>query len=229
MRGAAPRAPRLRAARTSFRGTVDQDTFSGIRRGPSISKRVSCLSAVNRRDEPRHQRHAPAWRRTSRVECGGRGSWAAHPKGSPAVASRRTWLASTLISARDQLCDPRRVCPRVGLLALQACRSFGAPLNRQTRPMASATIRNLDDDAKTRLRVRAAKHHRSMEEEVRIILRDAVAARCSCSRIGDHRIETRRDTLCPGGLCPMCGCDQRRAPSENGQSGRGDVTHGARR
>ena len=40
--------------------------------------------------------------------------------------------------------------------------------------MASITIRNLDDDVKTRLRVRAAQHHRSMEEEARIILRDAV-------------------------------------------------------
>ena len=40
--------------------------------------------------------------------------------------------------------------------------------------MASITIRNLDDDVKARLRVRAAEHHRSMEEEVRIILRDAV-------------------------------------------------------
>ena len=40
--------------------------------------------------------------------------------------------------------------------------------------MASITIRNLDDDVKTRIRVRAAEHHRSMEEEVRIILRDAV-------------------------------------------------------
>ncbi len=40
--------------------------------------------------------------------------------------------------------------------------------------MASITIRNLDDDVKTRLRVRAAGHHRSMEEEVRIILREAV-------------------------------------------------------
>ena len=40
--------------------------------------------------------------------------------------------------------------------------------------MASITIRNLDDDVKTRLRVRAAEHHRSMEEEARIILRDAV-------------------------------------------------------
>ena len=43
--------------------------------------------------------------------------------------------------------------------------------------MASITIRNLDDDVKTRLRVRAAKNHRSMEEEARIILRDAVTGR----------------------------------------------------
>ena len=40
--------------------------------------------------------------------------------------------------------------------------------------MASITIRNLDDDVKTRLRVRAAGNGRSMEEEVRLILRDAV-------------------------------------------------------
>ncbi len=39
--------------------------------------------------------------------------------------------------------------------------------------MANITIRNLDDDVKARLRVRAAEHHRSMEEEARIILRDA--------------------------------------------------------
>lgn len=37
--------------------------------------------------------------------------------------------------------------------------------------MASITIRNLDDDIKQRLRVRAAMHGRSMEEEARDILR----------------------------------------------------------
>jgi plasmid stability protein len=41
--------------------------------------------------------------------------------------------------------------------------------------MASITIRNLDDDLKRRLRVRAAKKGRSMEEEVREILRMALA------------------------------------------------------
>ena len=40
--------------------------------------------------------------------------------------------------------------------------------------MASITIRNLDDDVKTRLRVRAAENGRSMEEEVRVILREAL-------------------------------------------------------
>ena len=39
--------------------------------------------------------------------------------------------------------------------------------------MASITIRNLDDDIKQRLRVRAAEHGRSMEEEAREILREA--------------------------------------------------------
>jgi plasmid stability protein len=38
------------------------------------------------------------------------------------------------------------------------------------------TIRNLDDSLERRLRVRAARHGRSMEEEARAILRHAVAA-----------------------------------------------------
>ena len=45
--------------------------------------------------------------------------------------------------------------------------------------MASITIRNLDDDVKSRLRVRAAGNGRSMEEEARLILRDAVGRRSS--------------------------------------------------
>jgi len=40
--------------------------------------------------------------------------------------------------------------------------------------MASITIRNLDDDLKHRLRVQAAVHGRSMEEEARDILRCAL-------------------------------------------------------
>jgi antitoxin FitA len=41
--------------------------------------------------------------------------------------------------------------------------------------MAGLTIRDLDTEMKERLRVRAARHGRSMEEEVRVILRSALA------------------------------------------------------
>jgi len=40
--------------------------------------------------------------------------------------------------------------------------------------MASITIRKLDDATKSRLRMRAASHGRSMEEEAREILKQAV-------------------------------------------------------
>ena len=42
--------------------------------------------------------------------------------------------------------------------------------------MASITIRRLDEGVKTRLRLRAAQHGRSMEEEAREILRTGVGA-----------------------------------------------------
>lgn len=40
--------------------------------------------------------------------------------------------------------------------------------------MATLTIRNVEDDVKERLRVRAATHGHSMEEEARLILKQAV-------------------------------------------------------
>jgi plasmid stability protein len=40
--------------------------------------------------------------------------------------------------------------------------------------MASITIRNIDETLKERLRIRAAQHGHSMEEEARIILRRAI-------------------------------------------------------
>lgn len=41
--------------------------------------------------------------------------------------------------------------------------------------MASMTIRNIDDQLKARLRVQAAQHGRSMEDEARDILRAALS------------------------------------------------------
>jgi plasmid stability protein len=48
--------------------------------------------------------------------------------------------------------------------------------------MASLSIRKLDDETYIRLRDRAARHGISMEEEVRQVLREAVA---SPERLGD--------------------------------------------
>jgi plasmid stability protein len=42
--------------------------------------------------------------------------------------------------------------------------------------MASITIRNLDEHTKARLRLRAARHKRSMEDEARNILRTALSS-----------------------------------------------------
>ncbi len=42
--------------------------------------------------------------------------------------------------------------------------------------MATMTIRNIDDQLKARLRVQAAMHGRSMEDEARDILRTALSA-----------------------------------------------------
>lgn len=41
--------------------------------------------------------------------------------------------------------------------------------------MASITVRNLDDDLKAQLRLEAARQGRSMEEQVRVILRNALS------------------------------------------------------
>jgi plasmid stability protein len=45
--------------------------------------------------------------------------------------------------------------------------------------MASIMIRNLDDGLKRKLRIRAAQHGRSMEEEARNILRSALLEKIS--------------------------------------------------
>jgi plasmid stability protein len=49
-------------------------------------------------------------------------------------------------------------------------------IRQKERKMASLTIRNLDDTVKEKLRIRAASHGRSMEEEVRLILNQAINA-----------------------------------------------------
>jgi plasmid stability protein len=48
--------------------------------------------------------------------------------------------------------------------------------------MAQLVVRNLDDEVKLRLQRRASRHGRSMEEEVRDILRDALKEDDSAGR-----------------------------------------------
>jgi len=50
--------------------------------------------------------------------------------------------------------------------------------------MATLTIRNLDDDLKSTLRVQAARHGQSMEEEVRNILRQALTQATPATGLG---------------------------------------------
>ncbi|MBC7604988.1 MAG: plasmid stabilization protein [Ramlibacter sp.] len=61
--------------------------------------------------------------------------------------------------------------------------------------MSSITIRNLGDSFKQNLRVLAALHGRSMEEEARTILRDAVQQNLPDSEAMLKRIRSRFATL----------------------------------
>lgn len=64
--------------------------------------------------------------------------------------------------------------------------------------MASITIRNLDERTKSRLRIRAAHHNRSMEEEARSILRSVLAEKAPSSASLAQAIRKRFAPL--GGL-----------------------------
>jgi plasmid stability protein len=56
--------------------------------------------------------------------------------------------------------------------------------------MATLTIRGLDDETHARLRVQAARHGRSMEAEVRAILRDSLSPPQTAGGLGS-RIHAR--------------------------------------
>ena len=66
-------------------------------------------------------------------------------------------------------------CP-FGLLVFNAVIAYNASARNRKVTMATLTIRNVDAGVKQRLRVRAARHGRSMEAEARSILSEAVAS-----------------------------------------------------
>ncbi len=81
--------------------------------------------------------------------------------------------------------------------------------------MASITIRDLDPRLKERLRVRAARNHRAMEEEVRVILREALAEVDDAPlRLGERIVARFRDL---GGVdLPIPARQPMREPPEPG-------------
>jgi phosphopantothenoylcysteine decarboxylase / phosphopantothenate---cysteine ligase len=76
--------------------------------------------------------------------------------------------------------------------------------------MASITVRQLDDDLKLRLRLRAAKNGRSMEEEARVILGDAAAP---AGAFGDKTDTTDRQDTTSAGTAVVEQPDPRRVPA----------------
>ena len=61
--------------------------------------------------------------------------------------------------------------------------------------VTTMTIRNVDEALKTRLRVRAAQHGRSMEDEARDILRSALSAEAPRGRSLVEAIRARMAPL----------------------------------
>ena len=84
-----------------------------------------------------------------------------------------------------QMCwraESRRFCgaQAIDFIDCNAITDYNSACSQNRSPaMASITIRNLDDDIKQRLRVRAAEHGRSMEEEARDILRRVMSESAS--------------------------------------------------
>jgi plasmid stability protein len=62
--------------------------------------------------------------------------------------------------------------------------------------MGTMTIRNVDDALKRRLRIRAAHHGRSMEEEARDILRSALSEKPAAQSL----LQSIRSRLLEGGV-----------------------------
>jgi len=82
--------------------------------------------------------------------------------------------------------------------------------------MASITIRNLDAQTKARLRVRAAHHSRSMEDEARNILRAALADKATTPRNLADAIRARFQPL--GGIdLQLSAREPMRAPPHPGK------------
>src|ERR1700742_2957033 len=93
--------------------------------------------------------------------------------------------------------------------------------------MASLTVRQLDDKLKRRLRLRAARNGRSMEDEVRTILRQASVQASHAASIGDDAPKGARSALrAPrhhDAAVPLMSDNAPRVMSDNAQQDRSRV------
>src|SRR5438067_1746530 len=102
------------------------------------------------------------------------------------------WRMKQIANSRTQSEGPNNDVPPLlaaragwgglGGLAPPAINAYNAINDCSEEPMASITIRRLDDALKSRLRIRAAVHGRSMEDEAREILRATLAREPSHQR-----------------------------------------------
>ena len=102
-------------------------------------------------------------------------------------------------------------------VALQAPAHYNAIIDcTEAATMPSITIRNLDEQTKERLRVRAARRKRSMEDEARNILRAAVLEGEAPSRNLAEAIRRRFEPL--GGVkLPLPRREPMREPPKPGR------------
>ncbi|MGH2853661.1 MAG: FitA-like ribbon-helix-helix domain-containing protein [Solirubrobacteraceae bacterium] len=107
------------------------------------------------------------------AQCGG-SARARHPPMEPRPGTRVQGPAAAPVPVRLLL-------KATILTALQSTLA-----KTKVTAMATLTIRGLDDETKTRLRVRAARHGRSMEAEVRAILEDALPFESSSGGLGSR-------------------------------------------
>jgi antitoxin FitA len=89
-----------------------------------------------------------------------------------------------------------RIRPRIGGRLRQGNQGDIIAGTRGGADVASIVIRQLDEDLKGRLRVQAARHGRSMEEEARTILRNALSSETGS---GQDLLDAIRDLFGPLG------------------------------
>ena len=110
-----------------------------------------------------------------------------------AEARRSRWMAVALWADRGAAgLDGLAAAALIALIAMQSM--------ARMRPMASLTVRQLDEKLKKQLRLRAAKNGRSVEDEVRTILRSAAAdadAFVAGARATTRKAERRAETDTP--------------------------------